>query len=78
VASDLQSRLPKMGDATWHEQLIERRLVKDSKWRCRPNADILSSSFHLFEIPGFQVPSTVPDPPTLSRGLARAPFKSRR
>ena len=32
------SRLPKMGDATQHEQLIERQLVKESKWRYRPTA----------------------------------------
>ena len=38
VASDLQSRLPKMGDAARHEQLIERQLVKESKWRYRPEA----------------------------------------
>jgi hypothetical protein len=25
-----------MGDATRHEQLIERQLVKESKWRYRP------------------------------------------
>ena len=27
-----------MGDATRHEQLIERQLVKESKWRYRPEA----------------------------------------
>jgi hypothetical protein len=34
-----------MGDAARHEQLIERQLIKESKWRYRPCADLANDRY---------------------------------